>query len=107
MQTWFRLLVVLASVLAHISPVLLAQGAPQLGLEMQAGRRLVLRWQATAGTTQLVWTDALGNPAAWQPLAGAQPLGGGGWQAEFLATPPRAFSRCRRRACRWHRPIHA
>ncbi|MEI7908342.1 MAG: hypothetical protein WCK77_01770 [Verrucomicrobiota bacterium] len=93
MQPWFRLVMISASLLAHFTPTAVAQDAPQLALEMQAGRRLVLRWQATAGTTQLVWSDTLGNASGWQPLAGAQPLGGDAWQAEFQATPPRAFFR--------------
>lgn len=65
--------------------------APQLSLALQPGRRLLIRWQAQSGGTQLVWTDSLGNPTAWQPLAGVQPMGGAVWQAEFNAAFPRAF----------------
>ena len=36
---------------------------------------------------------SLGNTATWQPLSGAVPQAGNFWQAEFLASPVRAYFR--------------
>jgi hypothetical protein len=91
MKTFLRIFTVSALAFTLFLSEAVAQDAPQLSLELKPGGRLLVSWQAAAGTTRLVWTDTLGVPTVWMPLAGVQPMGGDVWQAEFNAIIPKAF----------------
>ena len=66
---------------------------PGLSIQPASNGKVLVQWNAAAGTTQLYWAPSLSNPGTWQRLNGAVPLSGNTWQAEIPVTLPRAFFR--------------